>query len=256
VFCIIPQSDATVTTGVVGLGLPVSAVLVALANQCPIFHSEADFQHAIAWEIHKHLPRASVRLERPVEVSHVNKRLHVDIWIVQDDHVLAIELKYKTRALQVLIGNEQYALRSQTAQDLGRYDFTKDIGRVENIVTNRAPRASGYAILLTNDPSSWTHPRSDSTADARFRLHEGNTLRGDLGWGPGASEGTKRGREDLLQLRRSYPLRWVDYSRPAEGSYGRFRYLVVEVENGASAPAADPSVAGTHWYAMMKKLSS
>jgi len=238
------------------LDLSVPAVLAALANQRPIFHSEADFQHAIAWEIHKRLPRASVRLERPVEVSHLNKRLHVDIWIVQVDHVLAIELKYKTRALQVLIGNEQYALRSQTAQDLGRYDFIKDIGRVESIVTDRAPRTSGYAILLTNDPSYWTHPRSDNTADARFRLHEGNNLRGDLGWGTGASEGTMRGREDLLQLRGSYPLGWEDYSRPAEGSYGRFRYLVVEVENGASAPPADPSVAGSHWYAMMKKLSS
>jgi hypothetical protein len=242
--------------GVIGLDLSVSAVLNALAKQRPIYHSEADFQYAIAWEIHKHLTGASVRLERPVEVSHLNKRLYVDIWIEQDDYILAIELKYKTRALLVRVGNEQYALRSQTAQDLGRYDFIKDIGRVENIVTDRAPRASGYAILVTNDPAYWTHPRSDNTADARFRLHEGNTLRGDLGWGTGASEGTKRGREDLLQLKGSYALRWEDYSRPAEGSYGRFRYLVVEVENGASAPAADPSVAGTHGYEMMKKLSS
>ena len=236
------------------MDLSISRVLTALAKQRPIFHSEADFQHAIAWEIHKHSPRASVRLERPVEVSHLNKRRYVDIWTEQDDHVLAIELKYKTRALQVLIGNEQYALRSQTAQDLGRYDFIKYIGRVENIVTDRAPRASGYAILLTNDPSYWTHPRSDNTAEARFRLHEGNILRGDLGWRTDASEGTKRGREDLLQLRGSYALRWEDYSRPAEGSYGRFRYLVVEVEGGASAPVADPSVAGTHWHAL-KKLS-
>ena len=237
------------------MDLSISAVLTALAKQRPLFHSEADFQHTMAWEIHERLPRASVRLERPVEVSHPNRRLHVDIWIEQDGHVLAIELKYKTRALQVLIEDEQYALRSQTAQDLGRYDFIKDIGRVENIVTDRAPRASGYAILLTNDPSYWTHPRRDNTADARFRLREGNALRGDLGWGPSASEGTKRGREDLLQLKRSYALRWEDYSRPAEGSYGRFRYLVVEVEGRASTPVPDPSVAGTHWYALTKKLS-
>jgi hypothetical protein len=238
------------------LNLSVSAVLTALAEQRPIFHSEADFQHAIAWEIHKQLPRASVRLERPVEVSHLSKRLHVDIWIEQDGYVLAIELKYKTRALQAHIGSEHFALRSQTAQDLGRYDFIKDIGRVENVVTDRAPQTSGYAILLTNDPSYWTQPRNTNTADARFRLHEGNTLYGSLEWGSGASEGTKRGREDLLQLRGAYALQWGEYSRPAEGSYGRFRYLVVEVEDGATAPAADPSVAGTHWYAMMKKLSS
>jgi len=116
--------------------------------------------------------------------GHLNKRLHVDIWIEKDHYILAIELKYKTRALQVRVGNELYALRSQTAQDLSRYDFIKDIGRVENFVTDRAPRASGYVILVTNDPSYWRRPRSYNTADARFRLHEGNTLRGDLGWGP------------------------------------------------------------------------
>jgi uncharacterized protein (DUF849 family) len=154
---------------------------------------------------------------------------------------------YKTRALQVLEGSEQYALRSQIARDLGRYDFIKDIGRVESIVADRAPRARGYAILLTNDPSYWKHPRSDNTADARFRLHEGNILRGSLGWGSGASEGTKRGREDLLQLRGSYTLRWEDYSRPAGDNYGKFRYLVVEAKGGASTTIAEPSLAGTHW---------
>jgi hypothetical protein len=166
------------------LDLSISRVLTALANQRPLFHSEADFQHAIAWEIHKRLPRASVRLERPVEVSHLNKRLHVDIWIEQDGDVNAIELKYKTRALRAHIGGEHFALRSQSAQDLGRYDFIKDIGRIEDIVADRALRASGYAILLTNDPSYWIQSRNLDTADARFRLHEGNSLHGSLEWGP------------------------------------------------------------------------
>jgi hypothetical protein len=220
-----------------------------------MLHSEADFQHAIAWELHKLLPRASLRLERPVEVSHPTKRLHVDIWIEQDGHIIAIELKYKTRALQARIGSEHFALRSQSAQDLGRYDFIKDIGRVEDIVTDRAPQASGYAILLTNDPSYWTQSRNPDTADARFRLHEGNSLHGDLEWVPSASEGTRRGREDLLQLRKPYALWWEDYSRPADGTYGRFRYLLVEIKSDASKPIPEPSAAGTHWYAMMRKLS-
>jgi hypothetical protein len=59
------------------LDLSISEVLAALAKQRPLFHSEADFQHAIAWELHERLPRASVQLEHPVEVSHLNKLLHV-----------------------------------------------------------------------------------------------------------------------------------------------------------------------------------
>ena len=97
--------------------------------------------------------------------------------------------------------------------------------------------------------------RKLDTADVRFRLHEGNSLHGGLEWGPSASEGTRRGREELLQLRGSYALRWEDYSRPADGTHGGFRYLLVEIKSDASKSIAEPSAAGTHWYAMMRKLS-
>ena len=35
------------------MDLSISRVRIALAKQRPIFHFEADLQHAIAWEIHK-----------------------------------------------------------------------------------------------------------------------------------------------------------------------------------------------------------
>ena len=42
-------------------------VLRSLSCQRPIFHSEADFQHALAWLIHLQHPDAIVRLEyRPL----------------------------------------------------------------------------------------------------------------------------------------------------------------------------------------------
>ncbi len=44
---------------------------------------------------------------------------------------LAIELKYKTRHLLGIVGGEIYDLGDQAAQDLGRYDFFKDIERLE-----------------------------------------------------------------------------------------------------------------------------
>jgi hypothetical protein len=115
-----------------------------------------------------------------------------------------------------------------------------------SVFADRVPHATGCAILLTNDPSYWTQSLKENTADMKFRLHEGSILHGSLGWGPGASEGTRRGREELLQLGGSHPLRWEDYSHPAEGSYGAFPYLVVEVKDGASTLAANSSVPGTH----------
>lgn len=41
----------------------VHPLMSQLAGTRPIFHSEADFQHALAWEIQNQHPQAAVRLE-------------------------------------------------------------------------------------------------------------------------------------------------------------------------------------------------
>ena len=138
------------------------------------------------------------------------------------------------------------ALRNQSAQDIGRYDFIKDNERVEYIVAERAPNATGYAILLTNYHFYWTQSLSDDTADVKFRLHEGGKLYGALEWGLGASPGIKRGREQPLQLAKSHALRWRDFSHPAHGSYATFRYLVARVDNTGSTPVLNTPDAGTN----------
>ena len=84
----------------------ISQVITSLASQRPVFHSEADFQHAFAWEIHRQLPAASIRLELPLQPQ--GKSIHLDIWATQKELALAVELKYKTRALSVRIGDEQF----------------------------------------------------------------------------------------------------------------------------------------------------
>ena len=155
------------------------------------------------------------------------KPLHVDIWVEQDGEVLAFELKYKTRPLQTLERGETFALQNHGAQDISRYDFIKDVWRIETIVAN-STHAVGYAVLLTNDPSYWTLSHNSSTVDTDFRLHEGRELHGTLHWGAHASAGTKRGREQQLRLAGSYPLRWEDYSQAtAEVRWAKFRYLIV-----------------------------
>jgi hypothetical protein len=123
-------------------------VLLSLAKSRPVFHSEADFQHALAWEIHRHLPQASVRLEyKPPEVT---SRMYLDIWVALGTTRIAIELKYKTRKVKTVVGGEAFDLSNHGAQDLGRYDFLKDIQRLENVCAARRDTV-GYTIMLTND---------------------------------------------------------------------------------------------------------
>jgi hypothetical protein len=201
----------------------ISDVLTKLAQQRPLFHSEADFQHAFAWNIQQRLPHAAVRLERPILYN--QKLIYIDVWIQHNDTVLAVELKYKTRALSWTFEGEMFALRNQSAQDLGRYDFVKDLQRLEYVCVNTA-HCSGYAILLTNDSAYWKQ-QPKMSVDAAFRLHEGQELNGSMAWGITASAGTMRKREASITLLNNYLLSWQEYSRL--DTTNMFRYLVIPV---------------------------
>ena len=193
----------------------------------PVFHSEADFQHSLAWEIHRQLPHADVRLELPV--AHAGKQLHVDLWVSQGINSLALELKYKTRTLTLEHQAERYSLANHSAQDTGRYDFIKDVQRLEQITASRE-RVTAYAIILTNDSSYWSAPREKTSVDIEFRIHEGRTLQGVLQWQPHASAGTMRGREAALNLVSNYDVLWTDYASVAQRAGGKFRYAAIGVQ--------------------------
>lgn len=203
-------------------------VLSELSRLRPAFHSEADFQHALAWEIQQQYQNCSMRLE--YKPHHLSERIYLDIWCTHEDSIMAIELKYKTRRLYENIKEETFELLDQSAQDIGRYDFLRDIQRLERIVFNRNDIV-GYAIFLTNDIAYWNIPRNSKTVDASFRIHQGRILAGKLSWGSHASEGTIRGREEIIHIKRVYNLHWQDYSEPSRESYGKFKYLLVKIES-------------------------
>ena len=121
----------------------------------------------------------------------------------------------------------RFHLKNQAAQDLGRYDFIKDVQRLEQII-GRQPDGVGLAVMLTNDSSYWKAPRL-KTIDAAFRLHEGRELHGALSWDEGASPGTTHGRTAPLVLGGHYHLAWNPYSNVAQQSKGEFRYLALEI---------------------------
>jgi hypothetical protein len=199
-------------------------VMSALAAHRPLFHSEADFQHAFAWELQRSHPAWAIRLEVPVRGPF--GAIHIDLLAISDDVEVAIELKYKTRKLSLAVSGEQFALADQAAQDLGRYDFCRDVNRIEEFA-HSSPHREGYALFLTNDSAYWKAPGSITHGYACFAMNEGRNLSGELLWGEAASEGTRRGRENGITLRGSYCLRWQQYSISDVKSHGEFRYLGV-----------------------------
>ena len=210
----------------------IQAVLRSLAHKRPVFHSEADFQHALAWEIHERSPACSIRLEQ--KPPHLKSRFYLDVWVEINGAVFALELKYKTKVLNVEFNNEDFELLNQGAQDLGRYDFLKDIQRLEQVVSGRN-EITGYAILLTNDGTYWNTPGNRQTVDAAFRIHQGRTINGELKWDAGTGEGTMRGRKDPIVIKGHYTSSWEGYSELSNAPSSEFRYIMVKVEDPSKA---------------------
>jgi hypothetical protein len=198
-----------------------------LAGERPVFHSEADFQLALGWLIQQRSPSAKVRLE--YRAAYLDRRGYLDLWIVDGEAATAIELKYFTRPFEGAVDGEQFVLLNQGAQDISRYDFVRDVERVESVV-DHGLATSGFAIALTNDSSYWRTPAIPrETADGAFRLHEGRTLEGTLGWSPSTGAGTMRGREKAHELRRRHHIEWHDYSRRGAAPGQTFRYALVRI---------------------------
>ena len=201
----------------------VATLMKGLAANCPIFLSEAEFQHALALHVRDAMPGRQVCLEFP---PFPDERMSLDMWL--PDMGIAIELKWGTRGLEVERDGGVFELVDHGGQPLLRYDFVKDVQRLERVTGEYDPADVGFAVLLTNDPSFWKPPRKKDPVDAEFRIHEGAAVEGKMEWSGTAKPGTKEGREDPIELKGSYECRWRDYLR-LEGKYGQFRYLAIKV---------------------------
>ncbi len=210
--------------------LDIHSLMSGLAARRPIFHSEADFQHALAWQIHETCPDSDLRLEREQFLPGTAERMATDIWIRLPDAVVAIELKYTNRAFQLEWDDEVFTLRDHGAQPPRRYDFIKDIQRLEQTLRLPDPADYGFAVLLTNNQTYWTPPRQNNVIDAAFRIHDSQGIIGGmLSWGQNTGVGTMQNREAAIELVGSYNLRWRDYSSFGGHAGGTFRYLAVPV---------------------------
>lgn len=206
-------------------------VLQSLACKRSIFHNESDFQHALAWEL-REFYGCKIRLERRFDID--NKRVYLDIMAEMDERKIAIELKYKMKAIECTIQGETFSLLNQGAQDIGRYDVLKDLQRLVQLY-KRGLIDVGYLIFLTNDSSYYLEPPFEKdTADREFRIHQGRGINGTLSWSEHTGEGTMKGREDSIVVEGEYTLNWSPYSRVDHTSQGSIMALTVQIDSKIS----------------------
>ncbi len=136
------------------MNIDIVDVMSSLATHRPIYHSEADFQHAFAWELHLRDSDLKLRLEKTLFVD--DKRYQVDLVASKGGSSTYFEMKYKTAGFQDYY-NESFDLKNHGAEDQGRYDFLYDLQRLEAITKSKGGR--GYAIFLTNESKYWKEPK-------------------------------------------------------------------------------------------------
>lgn len=195
-----------------------------MAVMQPVFHSRRDFHAAVVLAILKAEPSCCVK----PDFSHLQgDRTRLNIWIPK--YSTAIRLRYPTSNFQFERRGERYSLLHQGATDRGRYEFLRDVGRLERVVQDTNNVCSGIAVMLTNDHLYWNEGARPDTVDADFRIHDGAIRSGRLAWSEDASEGTKSNMEQALLLQGSYEMQWHDYSNMGLQRNAQFRYLAVEV---------------------------
>ena len=199
----------------------------ALQAKQKLFHSEADFQFSLAWELQKIMPEARIRLEYTPPFA---RDMHIDIYITEDNGAYPIELKYKSKAIETIVDDEYFKLKNHGAQDIGRYDYLYDISRIERMRAFDKRFVAGYAIILTNEPAYWKQPQTNQTVDTAFRTHEGRMLHGSLAWADNTGLGTSKGRTEPIVLEGNYVLHWNTYSEIPNTANGLFKICTVTVK--------------------------
>lgn len=204
--------------------IDISGVFEKLLNKRRLFNSEADFQFALAWEIKTEYPNADIRLEYvPWKYK---SEIHIDIVVFDGDKLIPIELKYKTKGFSGEYNNEAVILKNHGAQDHGRYDFLKDIQRLEGFCRCKEYNVgTGYAIFLTNDAKYWTS-NDKNNIDKDFHIDEGKVVSGELCWAEKAGAGSVYGRPKL-HLKGNYKFMWKPYELAKDL---QFKYIIIETD--------------------------
>ncbi|MBO5707035.1 MAG: hypothetical protein J6S05_08600 [Bacteroidaceae bacterium] len=87
-----------------------------------------------------------------------DSELRLDIVVKKDGEYCPVELKYKTKKVErqisrfdEILDDKVVVMKNQGAQDLGMYDFWKDVRRIELVRNRFAKVKGGLAIFVTND---------------------------------------------------------------------------------------------------------
>lgn len=178
------------------------------------YYSEASVQHKIAIEIYKLL-----RIESILEKKIKGKKEYLDILCKRGNIRYGIELKYKTKKVE----SRSFEYTTQSAQNNGKYDFLRDVARIESYVSSKILN-TGFIVFITND-KRYFNPAREKTKIKKFDLI--NCLKKNY-------KPSWEGRNAMVKLQRKYPIKWQpDKRTDDENNVAYFRYCILKVPRQA-----------------------
>lgn len=213
-------------------------VFAFLESNDELLFNERDFQmHLATWlrNSTNHYDDVDVEYYVPwQELQKVGKyvwesELRLDIVVKKDGEYCPIELKYKTRKVARKISRfdedltaDVVVMKNQGAQDLGMYDFWKDVRRVE-LVRNRFERVKGgLAVFVTND-GFYTKGSKESSNNYLFGMAGEAARSTKKHWANPESTCAKR--HPNFEVEREYSIEW----RTREIDKVEFYYCIVTI---------------------------
>jgi len=216
----------------------ISTAMNSLSKKRRIFHSEADFQFALAWEI-KEIYGWDIQLERFAMVDEM--RVSIDIVVIEENNKYPIELKYLKKPLpeeakdDAVLAEYKSFLRAGSVHSMDMYSCLSDIERIEKLYMRGSEFCKGYVIWLTNDSAFWEDSgvRNDAFYKA-FHSPEDAEKTGVIDYFPRINPKTGEEYWNLkmkeykkaINLAGFYKIKWIEYS-----NFGikntQFKYAVV-----------------------------
>ena len=205
-----------------------------LENNRELLFNERDLQMHLAVFLRETGKYDDVDVEYYVPHKELDKynyiwknELRIDVLVRKDEEYLPIELKYKTKrvAKDILRFGEKIAsievLKNQGAQDLGMYDFWKDVRRIELVRNRFAAVKNGVAVFVTND-SQYLNPSRETSNNKEFNMNIG--VHGKQKHWKDSNSSCARTHKNF-EVEKEYSIEWYE----SEYENVNFHYCIVEI---------------------------
>lgn len=157
------------------------------SNKRILFESEQEFQLELVIYLRSTNHYDLVKIEQQLYCSMLSNyvwkkskdtTIRIDIVVKKGDEYLPIELKFKTKEIKRnsdifgIIKEDFPVVHTQSATNYGKYDFWKDVRRLELLKENFSGVRNGIAVFVTND-FSYVNDNNCNAEYFNFNMIEG-----------------------------------------------------------------------------------